>query len=441
MFANAYCSQPVCTPSRSTVMTGLYPHTTGCIENNVPLRTDQPTIAELISDEYERGYYGKWHLGSELVSQRGFTDWVGIEDGYRAHYADPAERSRLSDYHHELIANGFEPDSLDGELHTFSRQTAAEMPEDFTKARFLGRRAAEFVRRNAGRPWVLYVNFLEPHMPFTGPLNELHDPADLGTGPAFLRKPSEDAALVNQVLADFYGGEQWRDFDLTTESGWREVRRNYWGLVTLVDRATGDILRALEESGQADNTVVVFTSDHGDMMGDHHILAKCVLYEEAVRVPLLLRVPWLSDQRCDVGGRVSLVDLVPTLLDLLGETVPAHVQGQSRVDVLRGDADLGANDVIVEWNGSHNSCTWPDDAPPDAERVDAEPWRTIISHEGWKLNLSAVDQSELYDLNEDPHEQRNLVNDPAQATRIRDLTARVRAWQQRTDDVAALPRI
>ena len=294
-------------------MTGLYAHTTGCIENNVPLRTDQPVLAELVSDEYERGYYGKWHLGSELLPQRGFTDWVGIEDGYRAHYADPVERSRLSDYHQELIANGFEPDSVDGELHTFSRQTAAEMPEDFTKARFLGRRAAEFINANAGRPWVLYVNFLEPHMPFTGPLNELHDPADLGTGSAFLRKPPEDAALVNRVLADYYAGVQWRDFDLTTEAGWREVRRNYWGLVTLIDRATGDILKALDESGQAGDTIVVFTSDHGDMMGDHNILAKCVLYEEAVRVPLLLRVPWLSNQRRDVGGRVSLVDLVPTL--------------------------------------------------------------------------------------------------------------------------------
>ena len=73
--------------------------------------------------------------------------------------------------------------------------------------------------------------------------------------------------------------------------------------------------------------------------------------------------------------------------------------------------------------------------------MEAEPWRTIVSHEGWKLNLTAVDQSELYDLNEDPHELRNLFNDPEQATRIRDLTARVRAWQQRTEDVARLPAV
>ncbi len=446
----AYCTQPVCTPSRSSIMTGYYPHTTGCIENNDPLRPEHLTLAERAPDDYTCTYYGKWHLGSELVPQRGFSEFAGIEDGYRAHYADATEAaSRLSDYHHFLLANGFEPDggkaahgrsaADSGALRTFSRQTAAEMPEPFTKASFLGARSAAFIEAHAHTPWIHYVNFLEPHMPFDGPLNDLHDPANLETGPAFLRPPDADASLVHRTLAAYYGSTDWRGYDLRGEAGWRTLRRNYWGLVTLVDRAVGRILAAVEASGQADRTIVVFTSDHGDMMGDHNILAKCTLYEEAMRVPLLLRVPWLSDSGRRIDGAMSLVDLVPTLLDLMGVDAPADVQGVSRADVLRGAADLADNDVIVEWNGSHNSCVWPPDAPPEAQRIEADPWRSILSRDGWKLNASASDQSELFDLTADPHELTNRFDDPAQRGRVRGLLGRIRAWQTQTGDAAPLP--
>ena len=102
------------------------------------------------------------------------------------------------------------------------------------------------------------------------------------------------------------------------------MRRNYWGLVTLVDRAVGRILQALHDSGQADRTIVVFTSDHGDMMGDHNILAKCTLYEEAMRVPLLHAGSVAVWQRtAEIDGAMSLVDLVPTLMDLMGLDAPA----------------------------------------------------------------------------------------------------------------------
>ena len=177
VFQNAYVSQTVCTPSRSTIMTGLYPHTNGCTANNIPLRPETRTIAEMIDQDYVRAYYGKWHLGDEVIAQHGFDDWVSIEDMYRGHYSKEEYLSTMSDYHHFLVKNGFEPNGESHGSKVFGRTMAAKLPEEYTKAAFLGRRAAEFIRSHRDEPFALYVNFLEPHMPFTGPFNDLYDPA------------------------------------------------------------------------------------------------------------------------------------------------------------------------------------------------------------------------------------------------------------------------
>jgi arylsulfatase A-like enzyme len=155
------------------------------------------------------------------------------------------------------------------------------------------------------------------------------------------------------------------------------------------------------------------------MMGDHACLTKGITYEEAVRIPLLIRVPWLSQTRNQIRGRVSQVDLAPTLLDLMEHAPQGHIQGTSRADVLRGSATLQENDVMVEWNGD-------------------ETWRTIVSHENWKLNLCATDQSEFYDLNTDPYELENHFEDPAYRPQIDVLNARIREWQRTTSDVVPL---
>lgn len=398
-----------------------------------------PTIAELVPGDYARGYVGKWHLGNEVIAQHGFEEWVSIEDQYRTHYSRPEYSRTLSDYHHFLVANGFEPDTEQHGTPVFSRPFAARREEPFTKARFVGARTADMVRRYAGqnKPFLIYANLLEPHMPFTGPLNDLHSPDDVPTGPAFLEKPPENAALVNRMLAEFFTNSDWEGHDLRTEAGWRRIRANYLGLVTLVDNAVGEILQALEDSGAADNTIVVFTSDHGDMMGDHGILAKSTQYEEAVRVPLLVRAPWLEGQGQRVTGRFSQIDLVPTLLDLLGQPVPSELHGQSRVGALQGDESLENEDVFIEWNGRHGRPGPPfTTADEDTLRLLALPWRTVIAADGWKLNLNSEDQCELYHLDTDPYEQHNRFDEPDQRDRITELTQRIEAWQERTADLS-----
>lgn len=447
VFENAYVTQPVCTPSRSSIMTGLYPHTNGCTVNNVPLRPETPIIAEMVSPDYVRGYYGKWHLGDEVVPQHGFEDWVSIEDNYRKHYSQQEYLSILSDYHHFLVENGFEPDLERFGARVFARPTAAQLPEEYTKARFLGREAARFIRENRDRPFVLYINFLEPHPPTCGPFDALYQPDEVPVGPAFRQRPPENAALINRLLSDFWMGRKDEyGTDLTAEDGCRELRAKYLGLVTLVDRAVGDIMGALDEAGLRDNTILVFTSEHGDMMGDHALIRKCVMYEEALKVPLIIRVPWLENGIGRIGGRFSQIDLVPTLLELLGEPIPDGLEGVSRAPVLRGEDVLSKpkrDDVFVEWNGTNSwgkarqglnlsDETW--------ERVHG-PWRTVVSAEGWKLNLSPVDQCELYDLNDDPYEQVNLFDDASQQERIHDLAGRIRRWQERTGDESPLPKL
>ncbi|MFW6059655.1 MAG: sulfatase-like hydrolase/transferase [Phycisphaeraceae bacterium] len=446
VFDHCYCAQPVCTPSRGTILTGLWPHQHGAINNNIPLNREAQTIAELVDDSYHTAYYGKWHLGDEIIAQHGFDEWVSVEDGiYRAYYSRPEYLERRSDYHQFLVRHGFPPDSTSSDgARVFSRNFAAAMSEPFTKAGFLGQEAAHFIRdRPRDQPWLLSVNFLEPHMPFFGPRNRDYDPDALEVSPVFGRKPDQGMSLRNRYTADQYiqrGQGGWPCHD-----DWhrRRLRANYDGLVTMVDNAVGRILEALEASGQAENTIVVFTSDHGDMMGDHAQVAKCVMYEQSVGVPLLVRVPWLNQTQQHVEGRFSQIDLVPTLLELMGQTVPEHCAGTSRAPVLCGERTLADNDVIIVWRPSPNAganarSTVDGYSDEQARTIAEQQWRTIITADGWKLNLCATDRCELHDLNEDPWEQCNLIDDPDCQRRVEEMTEKIRAWQRATDDEAAL---
>ena len=338
VFENAYVSQPVCSPARATMLTGLWPHTAGVPACNVPLRAEVPTFAEMLPPEYQTAFMGKWHLGDEIFPQHGFETWVGSEDSYRRCYSAPERLDVLSPYHHFLVEQGFAPDAENLGQRVFSRHAEASMPEEYTKAAFLGDQAAEYIRQSGDAPFALCVSYLEPHPPHTGPLNEYYDPETLPTGPGFRQPPPDDAPLIVRLMAAFYSASENYGLDLQTEAGWRGLMARYWGNVTLVDRSVAKILQALDESGKADDTIVIFTSDHGELMGDHGILGKTLMYEESIKVPLLLRAPMLDAQPRRIGGQFSHIDLVPTLLDLLGleatgpfaGTEPGAVAARSR---------------------------------------------------------------------------------------------------------------
>ncbi|MCZ6635954.1 MAG: sulfatase-like hydrolase/transferase [bacterium] len=435
VFENPYVAQAVCTPSRGSLMTGLYPHSHGCVVNGIPLREETKTIAEMMPDTYRKAYMGKWHLGNDVFCQHGFDEWISVQDNLRPLYTKPD--APMSSHYEWLVEQGLEPPSdLMSGLKQFSAQDRAALSAEQQVGAFVANEADRFIRENTDRPWLLVCSTFEPHPPYTGPHNGLYDSEELPVGPAFLEFP-EGHSLFNRARADHCATAVVAGEDLSTESGWRTVRAQYFGNVKIVDDAIGKMITALEETGQIENTIIAFTSDHGEMVGDHAMMEKRAFYEESARVPFLLRVPWMNTTQKRIEGVFGHVDLIPTLLDLAGQPVPEACQGQSVAGALTGEMDLRDHAAFMEWNGIGDRNL----GNPRINLMASLPWRAVVTGDRWKLNLCAGDQCELFDLNTDPYEQHNLFDDPAHRDRIRDMAAKIRLWQDETGDTAPLPSL
>jgi len=432
VFERAYVTQPVCTPNRAAVMTGLWPHMSGCLKNNIPLSADTPCLPEIINDpDYRTAYMGKWHLGDEIFAQHGFDEWVSMEDGYSSYYSAGRDRNERSDYHHFLIEHGYQPDS-NGK---FSRAFAARRPIEHCKPKFLELRACDFLHRHRDEPFMLYINFLEPHMPFFGPLDNEHDPEQVDLPANFSDPLEENEPLRYRVKRESCMEKYGKD-----EKSIRNLIAKYWGLITQVDRSVGAILDTLENHGLADNTIVVYTSDHGDMMGSHNMVEKSVMYEEAVRIPWLMRIPWFDTRQRVIPNTVSQIDMVPTLLDLLGHSRDKRFPGRSLVPLIKTGRPV-RDHVYIQWNPNSGAISVKKGGTKLAgkeqlKHVENESSRAVISSDGWKLCLSDLDKCQLFNLADDPGETTNLYDSGRYKDVVVRLTKKIHQWQETVADKA-----
>ncbi len=426
VFERAYVTHPVCTPSRSSLMTGTWPHINGCTRNSVPLDRRFRVFPELMEDkDYRTAYMGKWHLGQEGPDGRGFHQWISTEDH--------------GDYTNFLIGAGVTPDKQDAR---FSELAISNLPLELSRPKFLEKHACEFIEKHFRDPFILVVAFVEPHSPYNGPLNDEHPLCEIDLDPTAVLPESENLPLRYRLMREWQQAEAVLDqqrlprqfFFGVTPDEYRSIKQRYLGLVTLVDQSIGAILGCLEQFGLGDNTIVVHTSDHGDSLGAHHLFGKEVMFEEAARVPLLVRLPGHNRAKI-VPQPVSHIDFVPTLLDLLGQ--PKHFQcaGKSLLPLIRGEG-VPPESIFIEWAPNRTKIKKRTSLARRRaiKRAVDESTRTVVSPDGWKLCLRDKDLNELYNLNDDRWETRNLYADRQYASVVSRLAAEIHRWQDSSHD-------
>ncbi len=426
IFERTYVTHPVCTPSRSSLMTGTWPHTNGCTRNSVPLDRRFRVFPELMEDrDYRAAYIGKWHLGEEGPIGRGFEEWVSTDDH--------------GDYTNFLVSNGIAPDRQNGR---FSEVAISNLPIELSRPKFLEKRACEFIEKHQRDPFILVVGFVEPHSPYNGPLNDEHPLDQIALDATATRPESDDIPLRYRLMREWQQAEAVLDrerlptqlfFGVTPEE-YRSIKQRYLGLVTLVDQSIGAILACLERFGLTENTIIVHTSDHGDSLGAHHLFGKETMFEEATRVPLLVRLPGQRASKT-VPHPVSHIDFVPTLLDLLGQPNHPQCAGKSLLPLITEEASEGEN-VFLEWAPNRTKVKKGTKLARRrlVKRAVEESTRTIVTPDGWKLCLRDKDLNELYNQKDDPLEMRNLYADRQYASVISRLAEEIHRWQESAND-------
>ncbi len=368
-FTAAYCTTPQCSPARATLLTGRYPHEAGVVTNigavgGAPLSPEVPCLGTVFGSQgYATGYLGKWHLGNE----GGDLDEFGFPGRVRA------------------------------------------------RGEKLAQATADWIRSQAKRPWLLFASFINPH--------DIYKISKIGAQVRFrpeVKLPlnfEDDLATKPPPQQQFLDKDQGTAVLGYTPEDWLRYRSCYRDLIERVDGHLGVILEALEQTRQLEDTIIVYSSDHGDMGGAHGLPFKGpFMYEELIRVPLTIAWPGTLPEAETRDALVSHMDLIPTLCALSQVEWPERLRGADLTSVIRGKTAELHEQIFVEY---HSKQQW------------ANPIRTIRRRD-WKFNQYVDGYRELYDLRGDPGELRNLAGTGHRMEE--ELSDTLTAWRRETRD-------
>jgi arylsulfatase A-like enzyme len=382
-FKNAFVTHSICSPSRASFLTGVYSHIHGVVQNTFNDYDWQncPSFAQILQrNDYKTGYIGKWHQGPGGHERPGFDYWLSF-DG-QGTYFDP----EYTENGKEHKAQGYTTDIL------------SEKAVDFIE------------KQDENQPFALYLSHKAVHGPFLpAPRHEdayegveLDKPANFDDN--FETKPQWFAK--NHIKGVFRSSEpgEYQDVKVVPQQ-WEPYFNNqyenrsytdYYRTLSAVDDGVGEVYKALRNKGMLDDTVIIFAGDNGFFLGEHRHLDKRMMYEESIRIPLLMRYPKMIEQGKTIEELALNIDLAPTILDLAGVGVPSHMQGKSWRPLFEDNGGPWRKSFLYEYF---------------VDLVPGIPTMVGVRTEDWKLihypDLNDID--ELYDLKNDPHEINNLA--------------------------------
>lgn len=403
-FENMHCQYPVCGASRASLMSGLYPYTNGTMGNVGTLRGSMPdvlTMSQLFRNNgYRVGRISKiYHMGipNEIIA--------GTAERDDPHSWDEVVNIKAPEQHASGEKTNWSPKNNSSQNFT---GVVADGNDLMHADGMAASHAIEFLRRHKDKPFFLACGFVRPHVPLVAPKKyfDRYDRASM-IAPVV---PENDLEDVPKIIRDYKRNST--SYGVTPELH-KGLLQAYYASISFMDAQVGRVLDELENLGLADNTIVVFTSDHGYLLGHHHKFQKQHLFEESTRVPFIVSVPWMVDQHGKATKHITeLIDLYPTLAELSGLTPPPGLQGKSLLPLLK-------NPISDDWKKRLAFTV----SRSGGESIRTSKWRFTQ----WDHGKGGM---ELYDLQEDPAEFNNLAMDPKHSTQLESMKKQLEATRR-----------
>jgi len=400
-FDRAFCNSPVCTASRQSFLTGRYPRTIGVTQLQSALPENEVTLAELLkSNAYDTAAIGKMHFNSNL--KHGFDLRLDSEQ----HHQWLAAKGKTPLPTGLEVQPAWKPFSDPASVWLNSACRPFGAVDSDMVGTYFAEQAIRYLQQAREKPFFLMVSFYEPHSPFHFPMEY----RGRHRAEAFhVPKPGpEDDWQIPEI------------FRSLTEKQKQGIIAAYYTSVEFLDQNIGRVLAALERSGQAQNTIVIFLGDNGYLLGQHGRFEKHCGYEEAIRCPLLFRFPGRINGRQTTSALVEFIDLFPTVLDFAGISTPANVQGESLVPLLDRKTKRHRDRVFMEYSENEEGY------------LRTERWKFIygtgkrLRKDGYATGRpSPTPTIQLFDLKNDPQEMINVAGRPENAQLVADFTAQL----------------